>query len=69
MKTRINRRRQSKIRICGKQPLQKGSVSKIHIRYKKCKNDKHVWWPFIFLMQPTLIKAIDCVTDEIELLF
>ena len=63
MKTRINRRHHLNTH------LQKRSVSKIHIRYKQCKNDKHVWWSFIYLMQPTLLKAIDCVTDGKELLF
>ena len=30
------------IGIGNKQELYKGSVSKIHIHYKQCKNDKHV---------------------------
>ena len=67
MKTRINRRHH--LISTEKQRLQEGSVSKIHTPCKLCKNDKHVWWSLIFLMQPTLIKATDCGTDGIERLF
>ena len=64
MKTRINRRHYLNTHLW-RSTVAKGVSSVI----SNAKMTSDVWWSFIFLMQPMLIKAIDCVTDGIKLLF
>ena len=48
------------------QQLQKGSVCKVHIHCKQCKNDNICMDSLIAHMHRTLIKAIGCMTGVKE---
>ena len=50
--------------VWGEQQLQEGSVCKIHIYCKQCKNDNFR----VDSIYRTLIKAIGCVTGVVEVL-